>query len=1113
MALRTVGVKLTAEVAGYMNGLKQAGTATRSLVGEMDKAARAGHLDQVADSAAIAGAGLLGLAGAAVKFGMDFEKQMSAVGAATHASTADIERLRKAALEAGADTAYSATEAAQGIEELAKAGVSTAAILGGGLRGALDLAAAGGLDVAEAAETAASAMTQFNLEGRDVPHIADLLAAAAGKAQGSVHDMGYALSQAGLVAHQMGLSVEDTTGTLAAFASAGLLGSDAGTSLKTAMLMLANPTDKAKELMSELGIRTYDAQGKFVGITSLAGQLKTQLGGLTQEQRNSALATIFGSDAIRAASVLYEQGADGIQQWIDKTNDAGYAAETARMRTDNLAGDIERLQGSLETLAIESSSSANGGLRTLVKGLDGVVNELSQLPPAVGNTLVVMTALGGATTLLGAGWVKTRRANADFRAELEATGPAGARAARGLETASKWAGRAAVAFAAFQVAGAVVNKMVGDLNPQVEALSQGLERWGTSGAVAGEAARVLGADMADLNTGLKFLADTDNDRRKFTRWGQDLLEGLVPGLDSTNTSLTRTRERVTAMDAAFAQLVSSGKADAARQAFDRLAAEAAKSGVSVEELRKLFPQYAAAIETAAGATKGAVSPTAALASQTKEYKTAAEAATAAARGQRDALIDLSSKMKAETDPVFGFIDAQQKLRDAQKEVARATKEHGRNSEEAKEATRGLALAAIELQEKTGSLSSTFDGKMTPALRATLQAAGLTDRQIASVAAQFRQARSDAEKYDGEYRANASAPGVTTADKQLKDAKGRADAFDGTYKAAVELVGYPPTLERLKRLSTYQQALKAGKIPVGFQGPVQGKDYATGGWTGPGGKYEPAGIVHADEFVVRKESRQKIEAQAPGLLDHMNRHGSVPEDVVDTTPGYAAGGRVALPYPTTVRDTRIPSRREVAEAVTPFIPSSGATAPAIVAAVRAAFPGLTAISTFRPGAMTLTGNRSYHASNRAVDFPPSRELAQWWNAHYMARTKELISPFQEFNILNGRRHSYTGAVWNQHNFAGGNAHDHIAMASGGVIAEPVYGYGVRSGRSYSFAERGPERVFPGLGGTPGGGVTNINVTVQVPPTANKAEVGREIAGALDDWAHKNGVVWRQRKGAA
>lgn len=408
MALRTVGVKLQADVAGYMASMRQAGTATRGLVGEMDRAAKAGHLDAVASQAAGMGVGLIGAAGMAVKFAADFDKQMSSVSAATNASAADMERMRAAALQAGADTKYSATEAAQGIEELAKAGVSTSAILSGGLSGALDLAAAGGLDVAEAAETAASAMTQFGLAGGQVPHIADLLAAAAGKAQGSVHDMGYALSQSGLVAHQMGLSVEDTTGTLAAFASAGLLGSDAGTSLKTAMLMLANPSEKAADLMTELGINAYNAQGQFVGVTNLAGQLKTQLSTLTQEQRNAALATIFGSDAIRAASVLYEQGSSGIQDWINKVNDQGYAAEVAAKKTDNLAGDVERLQGSLETLSIESASGATSGLRTMVQAADRLVNSVAAIPAPVQNAGVLIAGVGGAALLAAAGTAKLR---------------------------------------------------------------------------------------------------------------------------------------------------------------------------------------------------------------------------------------------------------------------------------------------------------------------------------------------------------------------------------------------------------------------------------------------------------------------------------------------------------------------------------------------------------------------------------------------------------------------------------------------------------------------------------------------------------------------------------
>lgn len=401
------------------------------------------------------GAGLLAASAVVVKFGMDLDKQMSAVRAATRATAADMGKLRQAALDAGADTKFSATEAAKGVEELSKASVSTKDILGGGLRGALSLAAAGELDVGEAAETAASAMTQFKLKGKDVPHVADLLAAGAGKAQGSVHDLGMALNQAGLIASQTGLSIEDTTGTLAAFANAGLTGSDAGTSFKTMLQALQAPSGKTKELMDDLGISAYNAQGRFIGITGLAEQLKTKLAKLTPELRDNAMAQIFGSDATRAASILYQQGAKGIQEWINKTNDAGYAAETARIKTDNLAGDVERLTGSLQTLAIESGSGVNGGLRALTKGTEALVDQFAELPTPVGATVTVLAGVTGAALVLGAGWVKLRRSTADMLAELRQVGPTGDRAATALASTGKWAGRAGLALAGLEIAGAV----------------------------------------------------------------------------------------------------------------------------------------------------------------------------------------------------------------------------------------------------------------------------------------------------------------------------------------------------------------------------------------------------------------------------------------------------------------------------------------------------------------------------------------------------------------------------------------------------------------------------------------------------------------------------------
>ena len=351
---------------------------------------------------AAGGAVALGI-GLIVKRSMEFDKAMSSVGAAANASGGRLEALRKAAIKAGADTQYSATEAAGAEEELAKAGVSTRDILSGGLKGALNLAAAGQIDVADAAETAASAMTQFGLSGKDVPHIADLLSAAANKAQGGVSDMAYALKQSGLVAAQTGLSINETTGALAAFASNGLIGQDAGTSFKQMLISLANPTSKASGLMEDLGISAYDASGNFVGISKFAGILHDKLAKLTPQQRQSALATIFGSDAIRAASILYQQGSKGISSWITKVNDQGNAARTAAAKTDNLAGDIERLKGSLETAAIGAGSGLNGVLRGLVKGADAVVDAFNGLPGPVQTGVVAVGGLAGAASLVAGG--------------------------------------------------------------------------------------------------------------------------------------------------------------------------------------------------------------------------------------------------------------------------------------------------------------------------------------------------------------------------------------------------------------------------------------------------------------------------------------------------------------------------------------------------------------------------------------------------------------------------------------------------------------------------------------------------------------------------------------
>lgn len=405
MADRTVTYRLSADIGSFRAQMAQAGQSVKKAADDMTAATKEGAkfrhgLDQLGGAAGkiglVAAAGLT----AAVVTAANFDEAMSHVQAATMESASNMDRLRDAAIQAGADTAFSASEAAAGIENLAKAGVSTADILDGGLSGALDLAAAGTIGVADAAEAAAMAMTQFSLTGEDVPHIADLLAAAAGKATGDVSDFTQALNQSGIVANQVGLSIEETTGGLAAFASAGLLGSDAGTSFKTMLGALTPNSEKAKKAMSELGITAYDAQGNFVGLAEFAGTLQTALADMTDEQRQATLETIFGSDAVRAASVLYNQGEAGIRDWITAVDDQGYAAETAATKLDNLKGDLEAFKGSLETALIGTGEGAQGPLRSLVQTLTDVVNAYNDLPEAA---KTATAALAGLTAAVGGG--------------------------------------------------------------------------------------------------------------------------------------------------------------------------------------------------------------------------------------------------------------------------------------------------------------------------------------------------------------------------------------------------------------------------------------------------------------------------------------------------------------------------------------------------------------------------------------------------------------------------------------------------------------------------------------------------------------------------------------
>jgi TP901 family phage tail tape measure protein len=355
--------------------------------------------------------GVMGAAGA-VGFGLlakaaaDFDEKMATLGSLIPHTAKQMDGLRTSAMNAGKDIAVSGTAAADAEIELAKAGISAADIMGGALRGSLLLAAAGQTDVATATEVAASAMVQFGLKGKDVPHIADLLAAAADKSLGSVTDLGYALSQAGTTAHQSGISIEQTTGVLAEFAAAGLTGERGGTAFKTMLLRLESPSKEAADLMTKYGLSLYDASGQIKSMPALAANLVKSFGDLAPAERNAALETIGGTRAIQGFNIMMQAGGPATADWIAKVNDSGFAAQQATDKLDSLNGDLEKFKTAMSDAAIQTGEAAQGPLRDLVQILTELVNGFNGLPAPVKSSVVGLLA---ATAVVGGlGFVVSR---------------------------------------------------------------------------------------------------------------------------------------------------------------------------------------------------------------------------------------------------------------------------------------------------------------------------------------------------------------------------------------------------------------------------------------------------------------------------------------------------------------------------------------------------------------------------------------------------------------------------------------------------------------------------------------------------------------------------------
>lgn len=330
---------------------------------------------------------------AATKVGMEFEAQMSRVQAILGATPSDMKKLNSQAKQLGADTAFSAKEAADGMEQLASAGFNTNEVMEA-MPGLLDLAAISGKDVGMASENAASAIRQFQLDAGEAGHVADVFARAAADTNAETKDMGYALKYAGTAANSAGWSLEQTAAAIGIMSDAGIKGEQAGTTLRGALTRLMKPTAAMNATMEQYGISVYDSNGKMKSLSGITEQLQSKLGGLSDEQKNSALATLFGTESLSGMLALMNAGPDKIDK-VTKSleNSDGSAKEMAKTMQDNLKGAIEEAGGSLETMAITIYEDLEPALTRIVNAFTGMINAFNGLPEPVRKFIVVFAAI------------------------------------------------------------------------------------------------------------------------------------------------------------------------------------------------------------------------------------------------------------------------------------------------------------------------------------------------------------------------------------------------------------------------------------------------------------------------------------------------------------------------------------------------------------------------------------------------------------------------------------------------------------------------------------------------------------------------------------------------
>ena len=394
--------KLVVEIVGDVAGLTKAYEEAQKQTDGFGS-----HLKTVGDSLSSVGkdltlkvsAPLTLMGGLAFKTAVDFDDSMRRVQAVSGATGEEFDALRKQALDLGATTAFTASQAAEGMQYLAMAGLDTNEILEATPQ-MLSLASAGAMDLGTAADIATNVLSGFNLQVSDLAHVSDVLAQAAASSNTSVTQLGHAMAYVGPVASSAGLSIEETTAAIQVLSNAGIQGTMAGTALRGALSNLLSPTTEAEKVLAAYGLTAEDVNPE---VHSLAEIVDTLGGaGLTTADAMK----LFGDRAGPAMLALLKAGGKGIEDYTKQLQNAdGAAARMAETMEGGAGGAMREMQSAIEGLSISFGDLIAEALMPLIGTVRDLAAWLTDLDDGTKQIIVTVglfaAAIGPATWALG----------------------------------------------------------------------------------------------------------------------------------------------------------------------------------------------------------------------------------------------------------------------------------------------------------------------------------------------------------------------------------------------------------------------------------------------------------------------------------------------------------------------------------------------------------------------------------------------------------------------------------------------------------------------------------------------------------------------------------------